>query len=220
MRRSAILCGAILILAFGARAQIRPESTLFLGTSFPALSAAIPSPGPAAFAAPEPAPAPAPQGVYGVVPNYNFQIYGGFSYFHFYELPGETGNLDGFNVAAEYFPHAGHIGLDGEYAVGFAPQSGQLTVLDAGMGGVRFRVQNHRGDELWAHGLVGLAHFVPLTPYGGDNALVIEAGGGLDVLPKRGGRLAYRLEADVLGTYFFGTYQFSPKISIGAVYRF
>ena len=69
------------------------------------------------------------------------------------------------------------------------------------------------------HALVGLAHFVPLTPYGSDNALAIEAGGGLDIAPKNG-RLAYRVEGDVIGTYFFGTYQYSPKISVGLVYKF
>jgi len=222
MRRAATLCGMILILAFGASAQIRPGSSLFLGSQFPALAAAVPSPNPEAFAvaAPEPIPAPAePQGIYGVVQNFNFQVYGGFTYMHFYELPGTTGNLDGFNVSAAYYPHGGHLGLDGEFVAAFAPQNGVSTTLDAGMGGARFRVWNHHGGELWAHALVGAAHFVPQTPYGTENALAIEAGGGLDVAP-RNGRLGYRVEADVLGTYFFGTYQYSPKISVGLVYKF
>ncbi len=222
MRRAATLCGLIVVFAFGASAQIRPESSLFLGSSFPALAATSPSPSAEAFAAPsaEPLPVPAePQGVYGVVQNFNFQVYGGFTYFRFYELPGTTGNLDGFNVGMAYFPKAGNFGLVGEYAVGFAPQNGTLTVLDAGLGGVRFRIPNHRGEEVWAHCLVGLAHFVPLTLYGGDNSLALEAGGGLDIAPKNG-RLAYRVEADVFGTYFFGTYQYSPKLSVGLVYKF
>ena len=223
MQRAAVLCGLILVFAFGASAQIRAGSSLFFASPLPALTAAAPSPSPEPFAtaAPEPMPAPAePQGVYGVVQNYNFQIYGGFTYFHFYELPGTTGSLDGFNVGMAYFPRAGHLGLDGEFEVGFAPQNGVNTTLDAGMGGARFRVSNHHGDELWVHALVGLAHFVPLTPYGNDNALAIEAGGGLDVAPRRNGRLAYRVEGDVVGTYFFGTYQYSPKIAVGLVYKF
>lgn len=223
MRRAAVLCGVILVFAFGASAQTRSENSLFFGSTFPALTAAFASPVPGALAAlpAEPAAMPAaPQGVYGVVQSYNFQIYGGFTYFHFYELPGTTGNLDGFNVGVSYFPKAGHLGLDAEYVAGFAPQNGTLTVLDAGLGGARYRVSNHRGDELWVHALAGVSHFVPLTPYGGDNAFAFEAGGGLDIAPKRNGRLAYRVEADVFGTYFFGTYQYSPKVSVGVVYKF
>ena len=222
MRRVATLCGLILVLAFGASAQIQPANSLLLGSKFPALAVTIPPSGPEAFAAalPEPTPAPpAPQGVYGVVPAFNFEVYGGFSYFHFYELPGITGSLDGFNVGISYYPKAGHLGVDGEFEAAFAPQNGVSTTLDAGLGGVKYRLLNHRGDALWVHGLVGGAHFVPLTPYGGESALAVEAGGGLDVSPKNG-RLSYRIEADVLGTYFFGTYQYSPKISVGVVYKF
>ncbi|HXX45672.1 MAG TPA: hypothetical protein VEJ38_13160 [Candidatus Acidoferrales bacterium] len=219
MRRAAVLWGAILVFAFGASAQTHSGNSLFFGSSFPTLTAAFASPSPGVLAA-LPAKPAEPQGVYGVVQSYDFQIYGGFTYFHFYELPGTTGNLDGFNVGMSYFPKAGHLGLDAEYAVGFAPQDGILTVLDAGLGGARYRFSNHRGDELWVHALAGVAHFVPLTPYGGDNAFAFEAGGGLDIAPKRNGRLAYRVEGDVFGTFFFGTYQYSPSVSVGIVYKF
>lgn len=222
MRYAAILCGLILTLAFGASAQIRPGSSLFLGAPFPALTAAAPYPSPAAFAAaaPEPIAAPAePQGVYGVIQNFNFQVYGGFTYIRFYELPGITGNLDGFNVSVVYYPHAGHWGLDGEFTAAFAPQSGVTTTLDAGMGGGRFRVSGLRGVEVWAHALAGGAHFTPRTPYGSEGAFAFEAGGGIDLTP-RNRRIAYRVQADVLGTYFFGTYQYNPKISLGIAYKF
>lgn len=221
MRHAAALCVLVLAFAVATSAQIQPQGSLILGSSFPALAAAVPSPGPVAFAAgPEPVAAPPePQGVYGVIQNFNFQVYGGFNYFRFYELPGITGDLDGFNVSLVYYPRAGHFGLDGEFAVGFAPQAGVNTTLDAGMAGGRFRVTNHRGAELWVHALGGGAHFTPQTPYGGETALSFEAGGGLDVAPHNG-RLGYRIQADVLGTYFFGTYQYNPKVSIGIVYKF
>jgi hypothetical protein len=223
MRHAATLCGLILVFAFGATAQIHPESSFFFGSPLPALAAAVPSASPGAFmpaAAPEPTAAPAePQGVYGVIQNFNFQIYGGFTYFRFYELPGTTGNLDGFNVSIVYYPHSGHFGLDGEFAAGFAPQNGVNTTLDAGMGGARFRVANRSGAELWVHALAGGAHFTPRTPYGGESAFAFEAGGGLDLTPRHH-RLGYRIQADVLGTYFFGTYQYNPKISVGFVYKF
>lgn len=222
MRHAATLCGLILFLAFGASAQIRPQSSFFLGSPFPALTAAVPSPSPEAFAAavPDPIAAPAePQGVYGVIQNFNFQAYAGFNYFRFYELPGVTGNLDGFNVSVVYYPRAGHWGVDGEFAVGFAPQAGVNTTLDAGMGGGRVRLFGARGVELWGHALAGGAHFTPRTPYGGESAFAFEAGGGVDVAP-RNRRLAYRVQADVLGTYFFGTYQYNAKVSVGIVYKF
>lgn len=159
------------------------------------------------------------QGVYGVMQNYNFQIYGGYTYLRFYELPGITGNLDGFNASLVYYPHGGHFGLDGEYFIGFAPQNGVSTWLEGGMGGGRFRLAGPRGIEIWAHALAGGAHFTPKTPYGTENALAFEGGGGIDLTPNRR-RVAFRIQADVLGTYFFSTYQYSPKISAGVVYKF
>jgi len=222
MRHAASLCGLLLVFALGAGAQVRPANSLFLGSSLPALAATMPSPGAAALAAaePEPSPAPAePQGVYGVMQNFNFQAYAGFTYVRFYELPTTTGNLDGFNLSIVYYPHGRRWGLDGEFAAAFAPQNGVGTTLDAGMGGGRFRLFSTRGVELWAHALGGGAHFTPKTIYGSESALAFEAGGGIDLTPRHR-RFAYRVQADVLGTYFFGTYQYNPKISLGIVYKF
>jgi hypothetical protein len=160
------------------------------------------------------------QPVYGVLQDFNFQAYGGFTYFRFYELPGITGNLAGFNVSLVYYPHAGHLGVDGEFAVGFASQSGANTTLDAGLGGGRFRVIGPRHIEVWAHALAGGAHFVPMTPYGSESALAFEAGGGIDWAPPRAERISFRVQADVLATYFFSTHQYTPKISAGIVYKF
>lgn len=223
MRHAATLCGLILVFAFEASAQIHPASSFIFGSPFPALAAAVPSPGLAAWtpaAAPEAIASPAePQGVYGVIQNFNFQFYAGFTYFRFYELPGTTGNLDGFNVSVVYYPRAGHIGLDGEFEAGFAPQAGVTTTLDAGMGGARLRVSSRHGAEVWVHALAGGGHFTPKTPYGGEGTFAFEAGGGLDLAPSNR-RIAYRVQADVLGTYFFGTYQYNPKVSVGIVYKF
>ena len=159
------------------------------------------------------------QGVYGVTQNYNFQLYGGYTYVHFYELPGITGNLDGFNASLVYYPRAGHWGLDGEFLAAFAPQNGVSTTLEGVLGGGRFRFPGPRRIEIWAHALGGGAHFTPKTPYGSENALTFEAGGGIDLTPTHR-RIALRIQADVLATYFFSTYQYSPKISAGIDYKF
>jgi hypothetical protein len=67
--------------------------------------------------------------------------------------------------------------------------------------------------------LIGSAHFTPKTPYGGESALAYKAGGGID-FSFRHSRLAYRVSVDVIGTRFFGTYQYSPQTSAGIVLRF
>ena len=227
MRSAALVLGAsLLVFAGGAAAQVNPPTGgLLVHSELPALAVAVPTPSPAAYLPPAtPAATPAPaatdrQPVYGVLQDFNFQIYGGFTYVRFYELPGITGNLDGFNVSVVYYPHAGHFGLDGEFVAAFAPQNGVGTTLDAGMGGGRFRPSGPRGIEVWGHALAGGSHFSPKTPYGGEGAFAFEAGGGVDLTPSHR-RLAYRVQADMLGTYFFSTYQYNLKLSVGLVYKF
>ena len=208
MRHVAFLCGIVLILAFTAGAQVNSGASLLLGSPMPA------------FAAPAAEPAePAPQGVYGVLQSYNWEAYAGYTHLVFYELPGVTGNLNGFNMSLVYYPHGGHFAGDGEFAVAFAPENGIGTTIAVGLGGVRYRIQVARGIELWAHGMAGYAKFVPQTAFGSEEAFAFAAGGGADLKPRHG-RLGLRLQADMVGTRFFGTHQYNPKISVGVVYHF
>ena len=221
MRHVTILCGLIGILATGARAQVSPGGSYLVGSSFTAFAMNSPAE-PASPADPRAEPTPSSsthEPVYGVLQDYNFQVYGGLTYFRFYELPHTTGNLYGFNVSLVYYPHAGHWGADGEFAAGFAPQQGVSTTLDMGMGGGRFRVTGPRNIQFWVHALGGGAHFTPKTIYGSESTFAFEGGGGVDLTPTHS-RLSYRVQADLLGTYFFGTYQYSPKVSFGVAYRF
>jgi hypothetical protein len=165
------------------------------------------------------APADPPQGVYGVFQDFNFQAYAGYTYFRFYEVPNLTDNMNGVNFSAVYYPRGGWLGPDGELIAAFGSQSGVTSKFASGMGGVRLRHSAPRGLEVWVHGLVGGAHFLPQTAYGGLNAFSFEAGGGVDLTPHHR-RLGYRLQADMVGTRFFGTYQYSPKISAGVVFKF
>src|ERR1700683_2529556 len=103
MRHVAFLCGIFLILAFTAGAQVNSGPSLLLGSPMPALELATPTPAaapvpgadPLALGAP---PEPEPQGVYGVIQNYNWQAYVGFTHFVFFFLPGVFGTLTGFNM--------------------------------------------------------------------------------------------------------------------------
>src|ERR1700733_11390004 len=102
MRKGSFLFGIILILASSAGAQVNSGSSLLLGSPMPAFAVGIPLanaaigiPGGNALAMS--APAEPPQGVYGVFQSYDWQAYAGFTYLRFYEVPGVTGNLDGFN---------------------------------------------------------------------------------------------------------------------------
>jgi hypothetical protein len=221
----ALVLWASLVFAASASAQVSPASGLLLNSEVPVVAEAVPTPDPAGYLPPALAEAIASSSstnrspVYGVLQDFDFQLYAGFTYIRFYELPGATGNLDGFNVSLVYYPHASHLGLDGEFMAAFAPQNGVGTTLDAGMGGGRFRVSGPRGIELWAHALAGGSHFSPKTPYGSEGAFAFEAGGGVDLTPSHR-RFAVRVQGDLLGTYFFSTYQYNAKVSVGFVYKF
>ncbi|HKV04881.1 MAG TPA: hypothetical protein VJO53_07220 [Candidatus Acidoferrales bacterium] len=209
MRHVGFLCGAVLLLAFCAGGQTNAGGTYLFGPSV------------SAFATGAPAlsiPAEPPQGVYGVLPNYPWQVYAGVTFLRFYELPGLTGNMDGFNFSVVYYPHSGRLGVDGEFATGYAPQNGVNTQLAFVLGGARFRLARTQGLELWVHGLAGGAKFVPQTAFGGTGALAFALGGGIDYNPRHR-RLGYRVQADLDGTRFFGTHQYGPKLSIGLVYN-
>jgi hypothetical protein len=217
MRHFAFLCGAVLVFACSAGAQLGSTNSLFLGSPSPAPTAAAAAlPGDRmAIASPDD-----PQGVYGVFIDFNFQAYVGYTYLRFYEVPNLTDNMNGASFSVVYYPHAGWFGPDGEVIAAFgSSQSGTTSKFASAMGGLRLRHAGPRGTEVWVHGLAGGAHFLPQTAYGSTNALSYELGGGIDVMPRHR-RLGVRVEADVLGTNFFGTYQYSPKISAGIVYKF
>jgi len=225
MRNAAIMLGTFLAFALGASAQVAPLGPVLFETPISAVGsfavASPDAPGSAlsarSFASSEPA--DPPQGVYGVFQNFNFQAYVGYTFFRFYELPNATDNLNGLDASLAYYPRSGWFGADGELAATFGSQAGVSTKSVLGFGGARVRWEATRGIEIWAHGMAGGSHFSPQTPYGSENAFAFEFGGGLDFNPHHR-RLSYRLQGDVVGTHFYGTYQYGPKISAGVVYKF
>jgi hypothetical protein len=161
----------------------------------------------------------AAQGVQGVGFQTNSEAYVGYTYLRFYALPTLTENTNGFNASIAYYPRDHWYGLDGEIAATFASESGGSSSLFLGMGGGRIRHRALRGTEVWVHGLAGGGHSTPKMPYGGEGAFAFEGGGGIDI-GAHNRRLAYRIEADVVGTRFFDVFQYSPKVSVGIVFRF
>lgn len=241
MKRFAFLLAVVLLCGFNAIAQQDSHnSPLFVSPfgeaeSQPASSSpATPSLGftsslnaitdlepiPASpLAAPEPA--DPPQVVYGVKPNYDFQAYLGYTFFRFFQVPGTQVNLNGFNYSIVYYPDRfnGKLAADGEFVATFGSQYDEKARFLLGMGGARVRWSLPRNIEFWGHALVGGTHYVPQTPYGSQSALAYELGGGVDI-NTRNSRWSYRIGGDAIGTRYFNTYQFSPKVSVGVVYKF
>jgi hypothetical protein len=151
-------------------------------------------------------------------PPYNWELYAGYTFFNFYEVPSITNLENGFDVTVDYFPGAGWIGGEGDLQATFGHQLGCTSKFVLASGGVKLRWAGPRGTQFFIHGLAGGAHYFPQTAYGGPNAFGYEAGGGVDIAHAR--RMALRAEVDAVGTNFFGTYQYSPKVSIGIVYKF
>jgi hypothetical protein len=235
MKRVAFFCAFLFIWAGSARAQVNqtdsvnsefsaasfeaasPTNALFALASRPVSAMAMSEPVASAWASPMPA---EPQGVYGVFQEYDWQVYGGYTFLKFYEVPGTLPNMNGFDFDVDYYPHASSFGIEGGVTGVFASVAGVNDKLATGMGGVHYRWSKQGRADLWVHGLVGVAHLVPQTAFGGTNAFGYELGGGLDMAAGRSKRFGYRLEGDLVGTTFFGTTQYSPKVSVGIFYKF
>jgi hypothetical protein len=157
--------------------------------------------------------------VYSVFETYKWQAYAGYTFFRFFALPSRKENMNGLDVGLVYYPTASRFGIDGDILAQFGTFFNQSSRFTSYMGGPRFRWQAPRGIELWAHGLVGFAKFLPQTALGGQTGFSYEAGGGVDLGAYRR-RIAYRVEVDAVGTRFFHANQVSPKISVGVIYRF
>lgn len=158
------------------------------------------------------------QAVTGVFEHYSWQVSGGYSFIRFYELPSITQNMNGFNFSLVYY-FKDWIGVDGEFVAAFGSQAGVPAHFLFGGGGPRFRWSAPRGLEVWGHGLLGHTHFTPQTADGPQGAFAYELGGGVDINAHHQ-RWAYRIEGDVIGSHYFGTYQFSPRLSAGIVFKF
>jgi len=231
MRHAVVLLGAILILTLRVHAQANandslPEaSSLQAPTSLPSetalfalATAAPPRPDPLAAGA---APTQQTPTVYGVFPDYYWRIYTGYSFFRFYiaSKPNVTVNTNGLDIGVVYYPHVGWIGIEGQFVGEYGGLFNNSLKFGLGVGGVRFRWSAPRQAEVWGHALVGGTHFIPQTAFGSQGAFAFEAGAGVDLGSHRS-RWAIRGEADLVGTRYFSTYQYSPRFAGGVVFKY
>jgi hypothetical protein len=238
MKQTVVLCAVLLVFAAGANAQASSDTTLPLAPAADAVAPTAPADTTPLVAA-ETATSPAADAfatavsndpgsdssaqeqptVHGVFKNYNWQATAGYTFFRFYIVPHVTSNMNGLNLGLVYYPKGFWVGGDGEFIGAWGSVDGLSTRYVQAMGGPRFRWAIPRGLEIWGHGLVGRSHFLPQTNLGNQGAFAYEVGGGLDFnIHQR--RWAYRVSANMVGTRYFGTYQYSPNVSAGIVFKF
>jgi hypothetical protein len=120
------------------------------------------------------------------------------------------------------------LGVEGQLGVGFLGKTGQTTTppnldvksLYVGVG-PRLVFRNRTRYEPWVHLTVGLDHYrfsQTAGLLGSNNALAGNAGGGVDIyfMP----RVAFRIEAEAVGSRFFSTNQRSFQAVAGVVLGF
>jgi hypothetical protein len=239
MKRTSFLFTTLLFVAFSTPAQTNlAQSVSFAPPDFGAnsiVAAALPAnlglatPAQPALAASEPfaslaplpapgAPAAEPQTVQGVFEKYSYDVYGGYTFFRLYEVPGVQSNMNGVNGSFVYW-YRDRIGPDAEVFASYGSQPGQNSWFVFYGLGPRVRWVKPKGIDLWVHLLAGGVYLTPQTPYGGQAAFAGLVGGGVD-LNGHHRHMAVRLAVDGVATHYFGTFQFSPKLSAGIVYKF
>jgi hypothetical protein len=160
------------------------------------------------------------------------QIGIGYQYSH-YDVLGTTFHNHGENATFAYHvfdPLTGATSritaaLEGTVASGFGghatgfPPSVEAKSVFLG-GGPHLALESSSRLEPWVHLLVGLDHlrFTQTSTLGTANAFGFMAGGGVDV--KLAGPIAWRVQADYLGTHFSSWIQSNYSFGTGLVINF
>lgn len=215
MRKLLLLCGVVLLSSVAAVAQSDISTVV------------APTTGSAQPASPVPA---SPQGASR--PDFtDWQISLGYEFTRLnmpaqsagrYTVPAFTVNDDGFDVSFTRF-FSRWAGIEAESASGFG--SGSVSQISSAKslfvgGGPRFAYRGHR-VEPWVHTLIGLEHLrftQTSVAYGSNNSVGFLGGGGVDFHVNV--RTAIRVQADYLGTRFFGEGESSFQIGAGVAFDF
>ena len=233
MRYAFSLFAAILLCVTISSAQVTGEQSLMATTpsvpaltqislGIPALAASLnatptavaPILLPTLSAMPAVAVPPPPVEYY---PSYAFQGFIGFDYFRFYEAPGIRINMPGVYGSMAYYLTK-NLGVEGVLAGGFGNQYNVKARMSFVGAGARFRYPVGYRIEPFVHADFGHSHYVPQTAFGGQGAIGIVAGGGVDYRLRRW--ISVRGEGNVLYSRFFGANQYSPLILGGVVFNY
>jgi hypothetical protein len=222
MKYAVVVLACILFSCLSVKAQ---ENNVSSDSSFSTAQGVVASNLPPAFSSsrlatlPSELPSSPQVSVQSVFPSYSFQAYVGYTFVRFYAYPGGEANRNGFDLGMTYYPRAGHIGVDGAITAGFGSKGNESSDFAFVGGGPRFRWAAPRGLEIWAHGLVGWANYLPRISGFSQGGLGYEVGGGVDI-NAHSQHFAIRLEGDMIGTRLYQVSQYSPKVSAGIVYKF
>jgi hypothetical protein len=158
------------------------------------------------------------QDLKGVAPEdpHPLEIGVGYTFAAFQETPSLSSNNSGVNATAIYYD--GKAGVEADFTDTYGSESGKTSQLLFAGGGVHYQLPHYRSFKPWIHGDAGYAYLSPKLSVGSDDAFGFKAGGGFDVFPRRG-RIGYRVSADLIGTRFFSTYQLSPEVTVGIVFK-
>ena len=173
----------------------------------------------AAMAAPEAGPAPAakPKYIFGDRDDYRWQLGVGVEFFRFRSNVINS-SMAGLNTTVTYFTN-GWFAVEGNLITGFAPTiyDREHVKMFGGAGGFRIGGRRQRWEP-WGHGLIGGNHLQPQTAGYSRNALMAQAGIGVDY--RVHARLSLRVEGDWVYTNYFGQMQNNFQGVAGAVLHF
>jgi hypothetical protein len=158
------------------------------------------------------------QGIQGVRPEdtHPIEIGVGYTFVAFQETGGLSANDSGVNATAIYYDN--HVGVEADFTDAYGTQNGQAAQILFGGAGVRYRLPHYRSFQPWVHAVGGYTYLSPKVSLGADDAFGYKLGGGFDVNPRHA-RIGYRVSADLFGTRYFGTYQLSPEVTVGIVFK-
>jgi len=176
------------------------------------------APGTATAEAPaEPAAAPVPKFVFGERDDYRWQLGVGVEFFRF-QSNVVNASMVGLNTTLTYSTNS-WFGVEGNIVTGFAPviYDNEHVKYFGGGGGLHIGSRRARWEP-WAHGLIGGGHLQPQFAGVSRNAMMVQAGGGVDY--RLHSRLSARVEGDWVYTSFFKQTQNNFQGVFGIVLHF
>jgi hypothetical protein len=164
------------------------------------------------------APVPKPKYVFfGDRDDYRWQLGVGVEYLRFQSNAFDA-NMVGVNTTLTYYTNT-WFAVEGSVITGFGPETFNQyhAKIFGGAGGIRIGGRRARWEP-FGHALVGGSHLQPQTAEGGRNALMAQAGVGVDF--RVHSRLSLRGEGDWVYTTYYSTSQNNFQIVGGIVLHF